>query len=94
MSVCKDCDKKFDLDEGGFLWNGLVFCEDCDPEEPKSDPFEYRVWGFYSLELGKGQYAVYKMQGAKVLAENVGGKTWNFDQVKEAQAYCDSLNSN
>jgi hypothetical protein len=33
--ICADCKQEFDLDEGGFLWQGLVFCEDCDPEEDK-----------------------------------------------------------
>ena len=31
MSTCAQCNKEFDLDEGGFLWAGLVFCEDDDP---------------------------------------------------------------
>ncbi len=33
MSICEDCKREFDLDDGGFLWQGLVFCENCDPEE-------------------------------------------------------------
>ena len=33
--ICADCKQEFDLDEGGFLWQGLMFCEDCDPEEDK-----------------------------------------------------------
>lgn len=32
MSICADCNNKFSLDDGGFLWQGLVFCENCDPE--------------------------------------------------------------
>lgn len=36
MATCANCQEQFDLDEGGFLWNSLVFCEDCDPEEVKA----------------------------------------------------------
>lgn len=31
MNTCEDCKQEFNLDDGGFLWDGLVFCEDCDP---------------------------------------------------------------
>lgn len=31
MNTCQDCQVDFDLDDGGFIWDGLVFCEDCDP---------------------------------------------------------------
>ena len=31
--LCSTCHEQFDLDEGGFLWQGFVFCENCDPEE-------------------------------------------------------------
>jgi hypothetical protein len=35
-SVCADCKRKFSFDdEGGFLWGGYSFCENCDPEGPK-----------------------------------------------------------
>jgi hypothetical protein len=33
MNTCQDCKTKFDLSEGGFIWNELVFCELCDPLE-------------------------------------------------------------
>jgi hypothetical protein len=39
MNTCQDCKTKFDLSEGGFIWNELVFCELCDPEE-KEDSME------------------------------------------------------
>lgn len=33
MNTCANCKREFDFDdEGGFLWRGLSFCEDCDPE--------------------------------------------------------------
>lgn len=32
MSKCKNCNDVFDLNEGGFVWDGLAFCEMCDPE--------------------------------------------------------------
>jgi hypothetical protein len=32
-SVCADCKREFSFDdEGGFLWEGFAFCENCDPE--------------------------------------------------------------
>lgn len=31
MSICADCNQEFDLDDGGFLWDNLIFCEDHDP---------------------------------------------------------------
>ena len=33
MNTCANCKSEFDLSEGGFIWNELVFCELCDPEE-------------------------------------------------------------
>ena len=39
MNTCQDCKTKFDLSEGGFIWNELVFCELCDPEQ-KEDSME------------------------------------------------------
>jgi hypothetical protein len=33
MNTCANCKSEFDLNEGGFIWDGLVFCELCDPEE-------------------------------------------------------------
>ena len=33
FNKCAECAREFSFDhEGGFLWGGLVFCEDCDPE--------------------------------------------------------------
>jgi hypothetical protein len=32
-NTCANCKREFSFDdEGGFLWRGLCFCEDCDPE--------------------------------------------------------------
>ena len=31
MSICADCNEEFNFNEGGFLWQGLAFCEDHDP---------------------------------------------------------------
>lgn len=33
MSICQDCKTTFDLEDGGFIWNELAFCEQHDPEE-------------------------------------------------------------
>jgi hypothetical protein len=35
--ICADCKQEFDFDEGGFLWQGLMFCELHDPEEEADD---------------------------------------------------------
>lgn len=32
MTNCAECGCMFDLDDGGFLWYGIAFCEDCDPK--------------------------------------------------------------
>jgi hypothetical protein len=34
MSKCQDCSKEIDWEgDGGFLWEGLVFCEQHNPED-------------------------------------------------------------
>jgi hypothetical protein len=33
MNTCRNCENKFSLEDGGFVWDGLVFCELCDPKE-------------------------------------------------------------
>ena len=29
---CRNCKNKFSLEDGGFILDGLSFCEQCDPE--------------------------------------------------------------
>lgn len=34
MSKCTDCDTTIDWDgDGGFLWEGMAFCDQHDPEK-------------------------------------------------------------
>jgi hypothetical protein len=33
MNTCANCQSRFSLDQGGFIWDELAFCEFCDPEE-------------------------------------------------------------
>ena len=33
MSKCADCKSDIDWDSGGFIWQGLSFCELHDPQE-------------------------------------------------------------
>lgn len=38
-SQCLDCGAVIDWDgDGGIIWLGDVFCESCDPLEPKYEP--------------------------------------------------------
>jgi hypothetical protein len=32
MNTCQNCLENFSLEIGGFIWDGLSFCEFCDPE--------------------------------------------------------------
>jgi hypothetical protein len=32
MNLCENCRNKFTLEDAGFIWQGLAFCEFCDPE--------------------------------------------------------------
>ena len=33
MNNCENCKAAFSLEEGGFIWDKLVFCQFCDPKE-------------------------------------------------------------
>jgi hypothetical protein len=37
VSICAECNGEFDLEDGGFVWHGVAFCELCDPEEEKEN---------------------------------------------------------
>lgn len=37
-SNCKDCGKEIDWEgDGGFLWHGLVFCDEHNPEDEETE---------------------------------------------------------
>jgi hypothetical protein len=37
---CQDCQALIDFDEGGFMWDGLAFCELHDPEEKQEEDLD------------------------------------------------------
>ncbi len=49
--LCSTCHEQFDLDEGGFLWQGFVFCENCDPEECPENCEECNIEGQWGAPL-------------------------------------------
>jgi hypothetical protein len=51
MNTCQNCQTKFSLEDGGFIWDGLVFCELCDPEEKKPTAMMQILGKHYAHEV-------------------------------------------
>jgi hypothetical protein len=52
----------------------------------------YRVWGYYNPASGKGEYAIYEMNGNQIVTKLVNGLSWSSDEWHKAQAVCKKLN--
>ena len=51
MNTCQSCSNKFSLEDGGFIWDGLVFCMLCDPEEKKPTAMMQILGKHYAHEV-------------------------------------------